>query len=156
MVAYVVNLLVGNSAIVLKDIVISGTCGGNELLDGRLRYSCQRTNFQLPLVCNTYQDLAQLIIGDVVKLSSMILRDHELAGQESGIPLWKAYEVKILYTHSMALAERTNVKESEGLIALEELEGRNLAYDASARVDLWRSVPTVLTLDDTAEDARHD
>jgi hypothetical protein len=32
----------------------------------------------------------------------------------------------------MTLAERTNVEESEGLIALEELEGRNLAYVASA------------------------
>jgi hypothetical protein len=36
MLAYVVNLLVRDSAIVLKNVVVSGTSSGDELLDGRL------------------------------------------------------------------------------------------------------------------------
>lgn len=87
----VVDLLVSNGAIVLEDIIVSSTSGSDELLDSR-------------------QDLAQLVIRDVMKLCAVVLGDDKC----------------------VSLAEGPNVKESKSLVAFEELEGRDLALDNTA------------------------
>ena len=87
----VVNLLVSNGAVVLKDVVVRSACGVDELLEGR-------------------QDLTQLVIGDIGELGAVELGNDE----------------------SMALAEGADVEEGQSLVALEELEARDLALDDAA------------------------
>lgn len=130
MIAYVVNLLVSDGAVVLEDVVVLSTSGSDELLDsglslGELHGITQLLEYGL----ETYQDLAQLVIRDIMELSSVVLRDDELYDDKSAYFSWRqqGYEDPRMGTHGVAFAQRTNVEESIGLVALKELEGRDLA-----------------------------
>lgn len=60
--------------------------------------------------------------------------------------------------NSVSLAERSNVKESQGLVALEELEAGDFSYTSGQYVVVGAYATgelSNLTLDDTAEEAGH-
>lgn len=67
------------------------------------------------------------------------------------------YQLEGGIANSVSLAERSNVKESQGLIALEELEAGDLSCASGQSVASWSLKATEqlsdLTLNDTAEDA---
>jgi len=69
------------------------------------------------------EDFGELVVGNVVELCAVVFGDDELGGT---LVLagrywrnWKAYRV--------AFAQRTDVKESKCLLALEDLHRRDLA-----------------------------
>ena len=83
------NLLVSDSAVVLEDIIISGTGCLNKLLQGGLREEIkgyqqsvliQAASFQLSrrVGCLTYQDFGELVIGNVGKFGTVELGNNEL------------------------------------------------------------------------------
>jgi hypothetical protein len=84
---YVVNLLVGNGAVVLEDVVVRSACGVDELLEGRLDRKDEHLfiYFYFYLKERTYQDLAQLVIGDIGELGAVELGNDELQQQVSHV-----------------------------------------------------------------------
>jgi hypothetical protein len=71
-----------------------------------------------------YQYFFQLIIGYVRQLRTVMFRYHQLPGDQLlHIPL----DHKNAYC--MSSTQRLNIQKSQHPLALEELEGRNIAYD---------------------------
>lgn len=129
-----VNDLVGDPAVVLKDVEVLGSNSGGDLL------------------CNG-EELGERVVRDVCELLAVELGNDELfdhACQHCSL----LHDSDETDTDGVAPAERVDVQEGESLVALEELHGRDLACTRSAsRLHLRRQVAQ-RTLDDLAEDAR--
>lgn len=76
------------------------------------------------LLCHRKQ-LLKTIIGNVGQLRAMMLRDHELRVEVSLMLCSTHYGEG---TDSMSVAERVDVQESKGLLALKELHRGDLPY----------------------------
>lgn len=104
----VVNLLVCDPAIVLQDVEVLGSNGGSDLL------------------CNG-KELDQGVVGDICELLAVELGDDKLMGSRlvsTAVMLHGSTRGK---TDSVALAQGVDVQEGEGLLALKELHGGDLA-----------------------------
>lgn len=112
------DLLVGDRTVVLKDVVVGGTgCVDNLLQSGLFvlisaSFSCCRRAIELT------RTSARWSSGMSASFSPWYLgiTSYRMSVGSSDVGR---------RTYSMTLAERTNVEESEGLVAFEKLEARD-------------------------------
>ena len=129
-----VNDLMGDPAVVLKNVEVLCSNSGGDLL------------------CNG-EELGERVVRDVCELLAVELGNDELLEQTCQY-CGLLHDSGKTNTDCMAPAQRVNVQEGKGLLALKELHGRDLACSRSAsRLHLRRTVSR-RTLDDLAEDAR--
>lgn len=134
---YMVHNLVRDPPIVLQEIIILQTLRNSNLL----RYG---------------EHLGELVVGDVVEFRAVEFGDDELQKcqllHEHSDGAIKGTRQRT--TYRMAFAERTNIEESEGFLALKDLQGRDLAWSLLA-CSMSPSL-NCCTPDDLAEDTgRH-
>lgn len=140
------DFLVSQPAVVLQDVVVVRSGGDSDFLrDGLSKYKEGVSEFigpfagltQAQVTFWTYQELSQAVVGDVCQLLAVVLRDDELRWwwwSVMGVNQRGAFNNKT--TYGMTLAQRLDVHEGQGLVALEKLEGGDLSCETTGHTML--------------------
>jgi hypothetical protein len=76
-----INLLMRDPPVVLKDVVVLCSCCFDESFDYRL-FAQQSVFFHSLVLCvcrlKTYQDLGELVVGNIEELLAVVFGDYEL------------------------------------------------------------------------------
>lgn len=86
---HMANLLVGAAPVVLEDVVLLGARSHDKLLDDRLRIDISVNVILYPITIvpaciglyGAYQDLGQMVVGDVGQLLAVDLGNDELCAR---------------------------------------------------------------------------